>query len=698
MALMIRLRAAYLLTAVFVAISLTAFFLYTQDTQATNEEYANLEHLLQWRARLQQLEASNAYRSALGARFSPNASTHVQEAAHVVNGAVGNQIPGGRDLYPPANMVEQERGAGEQSEDYAYAHGYDEEEYDEDEYAEGPDSVDTADSAMPADVFGDKGRVLLSVRSEKTSEQATVETTDYSRYHNADNYYSNDSTTHRKLNYFRYIGNSRKVIQPASKSRRETFKSRWETFKSRWETLNFPQCSSDIKIKHHSNNVQDNLEEVNIVFKNLETCLASANLTHYFSEKNIRLTAMTNAANLLYMLRLVIPTKQKFDNPCWEGELEMKICQSTEGVKIEGSLHGVPFLTSSKYFRRGVKSALAYASGFSVKSQKVCLPKVFIAGFPKCGSTYVYCVITKLAGMAHHNYVLSELEKEPHFWVTNGPSKNHLYPPQIFDLASYLFNFIPAAKSRSAGHYSLPIDGSPNVMFQWPRYSGFEELENFCLIPAVLPQVLPHSKYIVIMRNPADMIYSAFWFSCSSLGIKLTEEQQMEGPFLFHEKVMKKINIFQKCSRSNPLEKCMIDIYLPIDRMFEVSQNVCGRVRLEVGFYYLYIRRWLSIVPRKKFLFLTAEELHSNEEKVTNDISNFLELEDRSTLWNEEHSPNTTYKPNAYCDNVQSSYDYHHKRSLQMLDETRNTLNDFFEIYNKKLADLLGDKKFLWQS
>ena len=307
---------------------------------------------------------------------------------------------------------------------------------------------------------------------------------------------------------------------------------------------------------------------------------------------------------------------------------------------------------------------------------------------------------SKLAGMAHHTYEVGELEKEPHFWVSRGPSKNHLYPPQILDLASYLFNFVPAAKAQSAGYYSLPIDGSPNLLFQWPRYSGFEELENYCLIPAVLPHILPHSKYIVTMRNPADMLYSAFWFSCSTYDIGLTKEQQLDGPLLFHEKVMQKIKIFQKCSHSNPLEKCMVDLYPQTGRMFEVSQIQCGRVRLEVGFYYLYIRRWLSIIPREQFLFLTAEELHSNVEKVANDISNFLDLgvhTNSSTLFNVT-SPGKKYKPNFYCGNKQSRYDYHHNQSLQMLDETRNILNDFFELYNKNLADLLGDKKFLWQS
>lgn len=674
MALMVQLRAAYFLTAIFVAISLTGFFLYTQDIHARDND---LDHLLQWRVRLQHLETANVHRSALGTRSSPDVVTYIQEAAYVVN---RNQIPGDRDIYHPANTVLRERRAWAQSEDTAHR------------YVEGSDSVDTADSAKSADVFGDKGRMLLSVHNEKESEQATVETKGYGRYHSADNYYSNDNTAHHKQNYFRYIGKRGKIIFLSSNS----------SSKHNFTEHHIPLCSRDI-VRHPRNNINDYAEEVNAVFKNLETCLASANLTNYFSDKTIRLTAMTNAANLLYMLRLALPTKPigRSDIPCWEGKLEMQLCQTTQGIMVEGSVHNVSFLTPLQYFHEETKWALKNVFGSSIKSPNICLPKVFIAGFPKCGSSYLYCLVTKLAGMARHTYEVGELEKEPHFWVSRGPSKNHLYPPQMFDLASYLFNFVPAAKSQSAGHYSLPIDGSPNLLFQWPRYSGFEELENYCLIPAVLPHILPHSKYIVTMRNPADMLYSAFWFSCSTFDVRLTKKQLLDGPHLFHEKVMQKIKIFQKCSHSNPLEKCMVDLYPQTGRMFEVSRIQCGRVRLEMGFYYLYIRRWLSIIPREQFLFLTAEELHSNVEKVANDISNFLDLgvhTNSSTLFNMTTSPGKKYKSNLYCGNKQSRYDYHHNQSLQMLDETRNILNDFFELYNKNLADLLGDKKFLWQS
>lgn len=429
--------------------------------------------------------------------------------------------------------------------------------------------------------------------------------------------------------------------------------------------------------------------EVTVVLHNLDRCLSAANLTSYFTQNDLLYTAKSNAQRLITSLRQSIPTEftSTYSSPCWESRLDMKTCGSKNDLPCSFPWFGVEghFGTQSyKLLLFSVDlhlfSALKnrYPVGFS--SSLVCLPKVFLAGFPKCGSSYVYCLLQKLAG--HRQ----SLMKEPHFWVLRGPFESHrLFPHDDKDLTMYLVNFQPSVEVEIESSFSLPIDGSPNLLFQWPQYGSHEGIVNYCLIPAVLPQVLPESKFIVVMRNPVDMLYSAFWFSCSDRAVNLSRKDQLQMPHMFHKRALTKINMFKNCIHSAPVDKCMEDIFTKLNS----SKEDCGRLRLEVGFYYLHIRKWLAVVPRKQFLFLTTEELKSPT-NVEMKIFDFLDVGLHLNL----QQGNAQDK--NFCKNIQKTYDYHHDPELRMKDVTRKILTVFFKPYNRKLAALLHDDKYLW--
>ena len=192
------------------------------------------------------------------------------------------------------------------------------------------------------------------------------------------------------------------------------------------------------------------------------------------------------------------------------------------------------------------------------------------------------------------------------------------------------------------------------------------------------------------MKNPVDMLYSAFWFSCSDHNINLSQIAQLAMPDLFHRKILKEIDIFEVCVRNAPIDKCMEDIVEKV----EMSSKYCGRIRLEMGFFYLHIRKWLAVVPRERFLFLTLEELKSQEENVESRIIDFLDIPvERGS---EHCSSNTTTRKHDLCNNVQTRYDYHHDPLLRMRNDTRHILSAFYEPYNRRLATLLHDEKYLW--
>ena len=472
-----------------------------------------------------------------------------------------------------------------------------------------------------------------------------------------------------------------------------------------------PNCSYDLGSHHIPSWLKNGgltSPEISVVQKNLHKCLAAAELTDYFNEQNYTKASMRNAAVFLSLMREVVPTDFSTGHSktqCWKSDFELHLCDwhvtkatGEEYRGFEGHINDITYRFSESATSYPIKMLLQNFYRGKIKSPLMCMPSVFVAGFPKCGSSFVFCLVEKLAKLSNRHYIVSQILKEPHFWVPSGPYFHHRSPPQYRDIAQYAVNFVPTSTVQqmiSSNHsdvFSLPIDGSPNLLFQWPRYSSSEELENYCLVPSVLRQILPDSKYIVVLRNPITMLYSAFWFSCSVYCPALERPQQEMGPDIFHKKVVQKIDLFNNCTIHKPADACLMDIFSPLDvTTAELGSGQCGRVRLEVGFYYLYIRRWLGVVPRENFLFLTTDELHSNLTIVSRKVADFL------GLW---FNPLLIPLDSSFaesCRNVQSTYDYHNDIALQMRNDTKQLLYNFFDPFNRKLAELLQDSKYHWR-
>lgn len=351
------------------------------------------------------------------------------------------------------------------------------------------------------------------------------------------------------------------------------------------------------------------------------------------------------------------------------------------------------------------------------QSNLICLPNLFLAGFPKCGSTFMYCFISKLISFSIYGNpsVKMNVEKEPHFWVVANANKAK-YVPTVDGLAMYLLNFLPGLWSMSQSKSSgILLDSTPNYMFNWPRFRKDEhDLTNYCLIPSVLPQLLPDSKYVVIMRNPIKMLYSAFWFSCTTLGVNFPKELLLKGPDLFHDRVKSKVEMFNNCmknmsmphishtcelgdkhnynsciqKRLHLLDKCTHDITF---NLFSPELPSCGRSRVAMGLYYVHIRKWLSVLPRDRFYFITLEELIQDHAKAAHDVLDFLDL-NKAAL----SGGMLNRIINSCRENAQSSVDYKHIPELKMRNDTESMLEHFYYPFNLLLANLLGRNKPLW--
>ena len=445
--------------------------------------------------------------------------------------------------------------------------------------------------------------------------------------------------------------------------------------------------------------------ETDTVLTRMNICLESTNMSDYFKKKGYYATAQMNVRLVFQGLRKIIPRfGMSYTVPCWNTTfqatkeslrtslIKRRILNRNASSTISGSVGGFHFsygdsnlllphvrdvLSGSHWTRKG--------RDLYIERSVACLPKIFLLGYPKCGSTFLYCLIRKVLRLTHQIEGVCEVTKEPHWWVYPGPRdtvQSHL-PDYV---AHYLLNFNRGAEYVERSLPAVTIDASPNLMFQWPRYSESESMENYCLIPSLVPVLLPDSRYFVVMRNPVSMLYSAFWFSCT-MGDRKMKSSKYKGPDIFHERITRKIGIFNNCTaQGEPLDKCMDAVAYNI---YTSEFHMCGRSRLEMGLYFIHARKWLSVVPRERIHFFTLEELATVDLKHTAKvILDFLEIPMTHDSYN-FHDMNCN-------ENQQKIFDYKHDPRLQMREDTKQILERFFQPYNQMLANLLGDDKFLW--
>lgn len=459
------------------------------------------------------------------------------------------------------------------------------------------------------------------------------------------------------------------------------------------------------------------------VEKLIEQCMAATHLTSVLDSESVIAQAKNNAIYFFEEFRKVIPQESlsEYKSHCW------KTSYSMQWTHIHTSHYNgiIGNITFSKHFdpKSSRRLILPILDKIFLKkrydSDLVCLPTVFIAGFPKCGSSFLYSFTNKLVSRSLYNRteIKMNAEKEPHFWVHANAVKVKSIPT-VDSIGGYLLNFLPGLRQISEFRRSngLLIDGTPNNIFNWPRFRETEHnLTNYCLIPAVLPVLLPSSKFIVIMRNPVEMLYSAFWFSCTTIGVKFTNNLLLKCPDLFHYRIMFKIKKFNNCMRDNSvssisyacelhsnqsynscirerlhlLDKCTHEITF---NLFTPELLSCGRSRIAMGLYFVHIRKWLSVVQRDRFLFLTLEEVMQDPSEVAHDMLKFLGL--KTDVAADLNAVNRIV--NSCHENTQTTVNYKHDPRLLMRNDTELMLKRFFYPFNSLLAGLLNADKFLW--
>ena len=448
--------------------------------------------------------------------------------------------------------------------------------------------------------------------------------------------------------------------------------------------------------------------EVASILTRIDTCLVATNMSDYFKKKGYYSTAKENAESVLRALRKLIPEfKTPYKVPCWRtpfkalwetvSRTNLPSYSATQSRPKQNTISGYIGSFNFSYgdnesnHHKDILDNVHWTGKLvpQFKHSVACLPKIFLLGYPKCGSTFLNCLLHIVLQFSGHNFMANRCEatKEPHWWVVKSP-RTRIQSHSLDYLALYLLNFANGAEYVKKSLPAVTIDASPNLMFQWPRYTEAETMENYCLIPSLVPVLLPDSKYIVVMRNPVSMLYSAFSFSCTRLTDQRFKSVKYVGPDIFHKRITRKIEIFNQCKAAGePLDKCMDAV---ANNIYGPDLPMCGRTRLEMGLYYVHARKWLSVVPRERIHFFTLEELATQDLKHTAKvIVDFLEIDSGDLKMHN--------LLDIQCNkNQQKGIDYKNNPRLMMRNDTRQILREFFKPYNQMLANLLQDDKFLW--
>ncbi len=421
------------------------------------------------------------------------------------------------------------------------------------------------------------------------------------------------------------------------------------------------------------NRTETHTDRLNVA-DNVQICLDALNLTDYFQAEGYLRYAKQNAISTLNQMHLLLPTHfaRSKDNHCWQTNSSVMLRAGKLSGHIGNYHFSVPIRDIDSFTLNSVQKTHAE---FRYPFRYVCLPEVFLAGFAKCGSSFLYSMLST------HPEIRRSAAKEPHLWDRSGTFIQG-FENFVMYVTLYILDFSKLGNG-------LWVDGSPQTVYAWPYFPKQAKETNICLLPALIPAVLPKARFIVVMRNPVTALYSFFWFACTHRNGRVPKELLEFGPDVFHDRLVTKIKAFDTCRQSYSDAKCVLDIKnMNLRNYTDGARGRCGDVRLDVVIYYVHILKWLSILPRNHLYCLTLEELSSSPLVTMKGLWKFLGVNSNRKL---RHL-------SAKALNQQQTVDYHHDHRFAMREDTKVLITEFMKPYNEKLAGLLGDKKYLWNT
>ena len=289
-----------------------------------------------------------------------------------------------------------------------------------------------------------------------------------------------------------------------------------------------------------------------------------------------------------------------------------------------------------------------------------CLPGLYLAGMPKCGSTDLF---DKLVW--HPDLWRPGFGKESHYWtrLRLGAAGAHTVnlPTKPTSFKSYLGIVTP--RGIRGNHGAVLVDGTQSLLWdldRWEgRHPGLSEppYTNAELIHAVTP----NATVLVVLRDPTERLFSDYlYFNNPGWGVPGGSSYTATS---FREVVESEVERFERCVEQRGVRHCCYS-----------SEN-SRQVRLHLGIYLVYLRDWwarfggrIKVVSLERFSRDPVEVLLKTYLFAGVPAPGRRELE---TFLGSSGRKNT--RPRSQ------------ERKGKMLPETADRLRKFYEPYNEEL-------------
>jgi len=358
--------------------------------------------------------------------------------------------------------------------------------------------------------------------------------------------------------------------------------------------------------------------------------------------------------DLLAMVRKVIPPPDEFvpnlKNPCWYADY--------------GPIKAEVDYTSNQSLRPSETKSLH------------CLPYMYLLGYPKCGSTTLYFSAIRhpesIGGVQGYGWLgrhSADLVRGYEAAI-----KTVLDSVEYFNKVTEVIE----SESTSSSYYNrIFSDFAQDTSWIRHGFDGFMD-GSMCDPPLLLKEIQPNAKFVVLMREPINRQYSAFWYLSGKLKPYLLANG---GPDIFTNSTDTFFSRLKQCSNKQSMIHCIREA-----GKFKSYYN--SKVQIYTSFYYVYLLPWLQIFPRKNFLFIRTEDMAKDTVGVLKQVFNFLEMKPLSEdVMQRIFVKNTGHRNQTYI---------HNNENLQLSSSTKKRLRAYYRPFNEKLAELLEDDKFLW--
>uniref|UniRef100_A0A7S2DGK1 Sulfotransferase domain-containing protein n=2 Tax=Octactis speculum TaxID=3111310 RepID=A0A7S2DGK1_9STRA len=310
--------------------------------------------------------------------------------------------------------------------------------------------------------------------------------------------------------------------------------------------------------------------------------------------------------------------------------------------------------------------------------------------------------------------------KEPQWWTRNAEKRSlEAYLTQTYNSESckkghrrwlsapgsssspYSKRFLSPLTQVAQSPGKIFMDGSVQLFWE-PSLHG--TVRHDILPPDVLRLVQPNARIIAILRDPTMRLWSEFtWFKGGGSSASVFANRSLRGMQLLERCHCTEIpcspSNIQGIYRGESLVQGGEDCSSSGTTKSAIDKSrVAYGTRVWIGLYWVYAVEWLKVFPADQILLVETNSVWNNLPSTLARIHSFLGLPSKDDVHLPSQSASaptlfasrTTPSATSFASKVKSG------ASSTMTYDTEVLLRRFYDPFNQALADLTGDRSFLW--